>query len=71
MSKAVIIASKTQTCEVLTKQTVRITQDGDEVNGTYMENGRIGFPVESGKRYKVTAVLTIMNNHSIQETNAR
>ena len=31
LSKAVIAASKTQTCEVLTKQTVRITQDGEEV----------------------------------------
>ncbi|WP_199619605.1 glycoside hydrolase family 95 protein [Paenibacillus alkalitolerans] len=56
LSKAVIAASKTQTCEVFTKQTIRVTQDGDEENVSYMENGRVGFHVESGKRYVVTVV---------------
>ena len=31
LSKAEIAASKTQTCKVLAKQKVRITQDGEEV----------------------------------------
>ncbi len=56
LSKAVIAASKTQTCEVLTKQTIRITQDGEEVKVAHLENGSIGFHVESGKRYIVTTV---------------
>ncbi|XEC96050.1 glycoside hydrolase N-terminal domain-containing protein [Paenibacillus tarimensis] len=56
LSKAVIAASKTQTCEILSKQTIRITQDGEEVQGAYREDGRIGFQVESGKRYVVTVV---------------
>lgn len=56
LSKAVIAASITQTCEVLTKQKIRITQDGEEVKGFNMENGRIGFHVESGKRYDITTI---------------
>ena len=54
LSEANITASLTQTCEVLAKQTIRITQDGEEVQVTYREKGRIGFHVESGKRYVIT-----------------
>ncbi|MGO4274214.1 glycoside hydrolase family 95-like protein, partial [Paenibacillus sp. TAF58] len=54
--KAEIAASKTQTCKVLAKQQVRITQDGEEVPYTHIRNGCIGFHVESGKRYVVSSV---------------
>lgn len=53
LSKAVIAASKSQTCEVFTKQTIRIMQDGEEVNTIHLENGRISFHMESGKRYVI------------------
>ncbi|WP_028550707.1 glycosyl hydrolase family 95 catalytic domain-containing protein [Paenibacillus sp. UNC451MF] len=56
LSKAVIAASKAQACEVLTKQTIGITQDGEEVDGSRMEDGHIQFHVESGKRYVITVV---------------
>lgn len=56
LSKAVVAASITQTCEVLAKQKVRITQDDEEVKTVYTEDGRIGFLVESGKRYEITVV---------------
>ncbi|UKS28173.1 glycoside hydrolase family 95 protein [Paenibacillus sp. HWE-109] len=54
LSKAEITASITQTCKVLAKQMVRVTQDGEEVTYSQMGNGCIGFHVESGKRYVVT-----------------
>jgi alpha-L-fucosidase 2 len=56
LSTAVIAASKTQTCKVLAKQMVSITQDGEEVNYSQVGNGCIGFYVESGKRYVVSTV---------------
>ena len=53
LSKAEIAVSITQTCEVLAKQKVRITQDGEEAHYSQEENGCIGFHVESGKRYVI------------------
>lgn len=52
-----IAASKMKTCKVVAKQTVRITQDGEEVTYSHIGNGSIGFHVESGKRYVVSKVL--------------
>lgn len=54
LSKAEIAVSITQTCKVLAKNTVRISQDGEEVAYSVMGNGCIGFHVESGKRYVVS-----------------
>lgn len=56
LSKAEIEVSITQTCQVLAKQKVRITQDGDEVHYVQDANGSIGFYVESGKRYVLLTV---------------
>jgi alpha-L-fucosidase 2 len=56
LAKAVVAASITQTCQVFAKQKVRIMQDGEEVHYTHMENGCIGFHVESGKSYIVSTV---------------
>ena len=56
LSKAEIAVSITQTCKVLAKQTVRITQDGEEAHYSQEENGCIGFHAEAGKRYVVSAV---------------
>lgn len=55
MSKAVIGASITQTCEVSVKQTIRVTRNGQEVNTVELENGRVGFHAESGKCYVIMA----------------
>lgn len=56
LSKAEIEVSITQTCQVLAKRKVRITQDGDEVQYVQDANGCIGFHVESGKRYVILTV---------------
>ncbi len=56
LSKAEIAVSITQTCKVLAKQKVRITQDGEEAHYSQEENGCIGFHAEAGKRYVVSAV---------------
>ncbi|MBD0384510.1 glycoside hydrolase family 95 protein [Paenibacillus sedimenti] len=56
LSKAVIAVSKTQTCTVLAKQKVRITQDGEEVTYSPTGNGCIEFHVEYGKLYVVSTV---------------
>jgi alpha-L-fucosidase 2 len=56
LSKAEIVSSITQTCEVVTEQTVQITQDGCEVNVICLGNSRVEFHVERGKRYVVTVV---------------
>ncbi|WP_261301638.1 glycoside hydrolase family 95 protein [Paenibacillus andongensis] len=56
LAKAEIAASITQSCKVLAKQMVRITQDGEEVTYSQVGNGCIGFHVESGKRYIVSTV---------------
>lgn len=56
LSKAEIAVSITQTCKILTKHAVRISRDGEEVASSVMGDGCIGFHVESGKRYVVTAV---------------
>ncbi|MDQ0064078.1 glycoside hydrolase family 95 protein [Paenibacillus harenae] len=56
LSKAEIEASITQTCQVLAKRNVRITQDGEEVQYVQDANGWIGFHVESGKRYVLANV---------------
>lgn len=56
LSKAEIEVSITQTCQVLAKRKVRITQDGDEVQYVQDANGWIGFHVESGKRYVLLTV---------------
>ncbi|MBW5445193.1 glycoside hydrolase family 95 protein [Cohnella sp. CFH 77786] len=53
LSKAEIEVSITQICRVLVKQKVRITQEGEEVTYSIMENGCIGFHVISGHRYVV------------------
>lgn len=56
LSKAEIEVSITQTCQVLAKRKVRITQDGKEVQYVQDANGWIGFHVESGKRYVLLTV---------------
>ncbi|MFD0692663.1 glycoside hydrolase N-terminal domain-containing protein [Paenibacillus sp. GCM10027628] len=56
LSKAEIAVSITQTCKVLAKMKVRITQEGEEVTCSHIGNGCIGFHAESGKRYAVSAV---------------
>lgn len=56
LSKAEIEASITQTCQVLAKRKVRITQDGEEVQYVQDANGCIGFHAESGKRYVLVTV---------------
>ena len=56
LSKAVIAASNTQTCEVLAKGTIRITQDGEEVKVVPLKNGCMRFQVESGK------IITLYNH---------
>ncbi|MDQ0877801.1 alpha-L-fucosidase 2 [Paenibacillus sp. V4I3] len=56
LSKAEIAASKTQTCKVLARQNVRITQDGEVITYSQVGNGCIGFHAESGKRYVVSTV---------------
>ncbi|KRE47052.1 glycoside hydrolase family 95 protein [Paenibacillus sp. Soil522] len=56
LSKAEIEVSITQSCQVLAKRKVRITQDGKEVQYVQDANGWIGFHVESGKRYVLLTV---------------
>ncbi|AEI42820.1 glycoside hydrolase family 95 protein [Paenibacillus mucilaginosus] len=56
LSKAVITSSIAQTCEVSAKHQIKITKADQEVEWSYTENGRIGFPVESGGRYVITTI---------------
>ncbi|WP_372661912.1 glycoside hydrolase N-terminal domain-containing protein [Cohnella sp.] len=56
LSKAEIEVSITQTCQILPKRKVRITQDGEEVQYAQEANGCIGFHIESGKRYVLLTV---------------
>jgi alpha-L-fucosidase 2 len=56
LAKAVIAASITQTCELDAKTAVRITQDGEQVQGIRTENGRVRFHAESGKHYVISTI---------------
>lgn len=57
LAKAVIVASITQSCELEAKTAIRITQDGEEVEGIRTENGgRVRFHAEGGKRYVISAI---------------
>jgi hypothetical protein len=38
------------------KTEIRITQDGEEVEGIRTKNGRIRFYAEGGKRYDIIAI---------------
>lgn len=49
--KVEIVSTKTQTCEVLTRISMRITESGEEVEGDVLDSGRMSFQVEKGKRY--------------------
>lgn len=55
--KAVIVTTKSQTCEVFAKQKVRIEKEGEEVRWWPSSgNGCICFLAESGKVYVLTIV---------------
>lgn len=56
LSKALISASRTQTCRLVTDQDIRITEDGSQVERTSAEDNSVEFKTEAGKRYVVEAV---------------